>query len=192
MTSKAKNTFKIKMKPNNSDNMFCKVMTTRRSNVTKWLCSKYSSLSIEDVEDIVQESSMDLWIWIKDQDVTGWHEADYVRLWIAFCKNKCTHWLRKNSKFTKLNNSTNCIIAENSNDNIQLMKREIFYSYIDKMNNRDNTLLQMLLEGAGNDTICKTLGLKNKAVLKNIKCRIITRMKRDLVRYENISFFQSA
>lgn len=178
--------------PNNSDNMFCKVMKNRRQTVANWLHSKYPALSNEDAEDIIQESSADLWIWIKNKGFATWDETDYVRLWIAFCKNKCTHWLRKVSKFTQLSDSTLRVVTESSEDSTQLTVRDAFYSYVDKMNNRDNALIQMLIEGQGNDTICKSLGLKNKAVLKNIKCRVLARMKRDLAGNKYSLFIQSA
>lgn len=168
--------------------VFNHVVFNNMCNIISWLRRKYQSLSEDDAEDIVQESSIDLWSWAKDKDCANWKESDYMNLWFTFCRNKCTHWLKKSSKTTELSDTMLRILEDSTDSNIQMTKREMLYNYMERMNDKDRTLIRMTLEGKDNETICKALGLKNKAVLKNIKCRVLKRMKRDLASSDNIEW----
>lgn len=159
--------------------VFTRVINNNKTAVALWLCGRYNTISMDDAEDIVQDSCVALWQWSECHPEMTLGESDIMNLWKVFTRNTCTHFLKKKSCQTPFDEASYDICVSDADDAIR-MKREMVYDFIDGMNDRDRTLITMTLDGYDNDDICKVLGFKNKAVLKNIKCRTIQKMKRVL------------
>lgn len=165
----------------NTSKTFCNVMRNKKNTVILWLCSKYKSLPIEDAEDIVQDSSIDLWQWCNKKGFDNLTENDYVALWKRFCRNKTSRWYKKVSCDSALDETKLRTLPADSDEGITIMRRELMYDCLENMNPKEQTLINMVLENKEAIEICSVLGFKNKTVLKNIKCRTIQKMKREVM-----------
>lgn len=160
--------------------VFSRVISNNKTFAAKWLRGRYNTISMDDAEDIVQDSCVALWQWSECHPEKTLGENDMMNLWKAIIRNTCTHFLKKKSCLTSFDDASYNVCVSDADDAISQLKREMVYNFIDGMNDRDRTLITMTLNGCDSDDICKALGFKNKAVLKNIKCRTIQKMKRGL------------
>lgn len=165
----------------NTSKTFCNVVRNRENAVMLWLCNKYKGMPVEEAEDIVQESCIDLWIWCNRKGYTDLTETDYVNLWKKFCRNKTSKWLKNRFSDSVLDDEKRMLLPACSDENVELTRRELLYECIERMNHKEKTLITMVLDSKDAIDICSVLGFKDKNVLKNIKCRTIQKMKRDIL-----------
>lgn len=160
------------------------VMMSNRTDVVRWLCSKYKGLSLEDSEDIVQESCVE--VWKKGDEVKSMTEKHIVNLWKTICRNRYTHWLREHSFTEEWDDARLQYGWEERDfgwdrgDYEKLTKREMMYSYIDHLAAKDRQLMEMVLAKKQMAEISKTLGYSNAQVAKNRKSKIVRLMRREL------------
>lgn len=160
------------------------VMNSKRAEVIGWLCSKYCGLREEDSEDIVQESSFELWKSV--HEAVGMQVLDVVRLWKVICRNRYTHWLRR-QQFTEAWDDSRLQYGWEEREFCwdrgnweKVMKREAMYDYIDHLKEKDRMLMEMALEKKSMEEITIALGNSGVQVTKNRKSKLVGFMKRDL------------
>lgn len=165
-------------------NVFESVMNSKRAEVVGWLCARYKGLREEDSEDIVQESSMELWK--KVHECAGMKITEVVVLWKTIARNRYTHWLRA-QRFSEEWDDSRLQYGWEERDFSwdrgnweKQMKREALYDYIDHLNEKDRQLMLMVLLKKSMSEIAKALGYSNIQVAKNRKCKILSIMKKQL------------
>lgn len=165
-------------------NCFECVMMSRRQEIVRWLCSKYKSLTLEDSEDIVQESCVE--VWKKGDEVMGMTESHLVNLWKTICRYRYTHWVREQCFTDEWDDARLQYGWEerdfgwDQGDYERLAKREALYSYIDGLADKDRQLMEMVLAKKRMAEISRTLGYSNVQVAKNRKSKIVGLMRREL------------
>lgn len=165
---------------NNGTQVFNRVMRDGKNTMALWLRGIFNGLSKDDAADIVQESSVDLWLWCNKNGRTNLGEKDVFRLWMTFCRFKHSHWMSKASKMTPLSDVVINTTADDSYNESLMEKRAILYDCLDSIGDKERTLMTMTMDGKDTDEICSALGFKNKDVLKNFKCRTLKKMKREM------------
>lgn len=174
------------MRKNNQSSVvtFESVMGIRRNEVIRWLLGKYSRLAWQDAEDIVQESSMELW---KKTNGLFFPADELVRMWKIYSRNIYTHWVSKQNFSVDWNDEKLQYGWEERDygwaqgDIQKAKKREMIFDYIDNMCPKDKKLMDMVLEKRRMSEISHVLGYSSEAVAKNKKHRILVQMKSQLL-----------
>lgn len=168
----------------NLGKLFQRVADIKRGEVIAWLCCKYTNLEREDLEDIVQDSSIVLWDLLLANKVAN-AEGDLLKMWKTISRNKCTHWIEKQKHKVKwdarlLNGWDEGYDAWNRGDEEHRYKMEMMHEWIDRQSDKNRLLMQMVFEDKSMSDICKALGLKSDQNARNKKCNLIKRMKKEL------------
>lgn len=168
--------------------LFQRVINNNRSEVMKYLCKKYVGLKMQDSEDIVQEASLVVWNLLVANKVKA-AELDLVKMWMAVCRYKYTHWLEKRKKKPMICVEEETLgracdkrgIGRDSGNDAMRDNMEKMFAWINKQNDNNKKLFQMVLADKPMAEICVALNLRSEQNARNKKCNLLKRMRKDLV-----------
>lgn len=165
--------------------VFESVVISFRREVIGWLCGKYKNLNWEDAEDIVQDSSCELWKWcVNKNDLT---KKDFVSMWKVMSRNIYTHWIVKTRSKEEWNDHRLQHGWEERDygwycgNESQIQKRELFYDSLDSLKDKDRQLVELILAKFKMKDIAEKLGYKSEQVARNRKHYVIKTLQEKLV-----------
>lgn len=165
--------------------VFENLVKHERSKVIGWLKQKYERFLITECEDIFQEASLELWK--KFVSMEGWNGEPMTGMLYRICRNLATHHLQHlpievewDNSFYPEEEEVETDFGFVSPETYRMLKKEQLYGLIDQLAPADRELMQLHLGKVKMKEICKRLKFSSSQVVKNRKCKIVARLRKEI------------
>lgn len=165
--------------------IFDTLVKHEREKAIGWLRTKYDRFPLAECEDIFQEASLELWK--KLVSMKDWAGESVTGLLYRICRNLATHHLQKlpfeeewDDAYYPEERAVETDFGYISPDIYRMMQKERLYQEIEKLQPSDRDLMLMHLRRMKMKDICQELGYRSSQVVKNKKCLIVARLRKEI------------